>query len=34
MALLQVPAKALDEVGHSRYPYGSDPEKRFLDVVW
>ncbi len=25
---------ALDEVGRSTYPYGSDPEDRLIDTVW
>ncbi|AUY48067.1 DinB family protein [Streptomyces sp. CB01881] len=25
---------ALDTVGHSAYPYGSDPENPFIDIVW
>ncbi|MFD0279980.1 DinB family protein [Kitasatospora sp. NPDC127111] len=25
---------ALDTVGHSSYPYGSDPEDPFIDIVW
>ncbi|WP_406194298.1 DinB family protein [Kitasatospora sp. NBC_01560] len=25
---------ALDTVGHSAYPYGSDPEDRFAEVMW
>jgi len=25
---------ALDTIGYCAYPYGSDPEDRFLDVVW
>ncbi|MDH6115766.1 DinB family protein [Kitasatospora sp. GAS204B] len=33
-ALLDADDAALDEVGRSRYPYGGDPEERFLDVVW
>jgi hypothetical protein len=33
-ALTAADVSALDEVGHGRYPYDSDPENRFLDVVW
>ncbi|WP_329123605.1 DinB family protein [Streptomyces sp. NBC_01353] len=33
-ALLSVDDKALDTVGLSTYPHGSDPEDPFLDVVW
>jgi hypothetical protein len=25
---------ALDEVGRSTYPYGSDPEDRLADTIW
>ncbi|MBV8932099.1 MAG: DinB family protein, partial [Kutzneria sp.] len=25
---------ALDTVGHSSYPYGSDPDDPFIEVVW
>jgi hypothetical protein len=25
---------ALDQVGRSSYPYGSDPEEPFLTIVW
>lgn len=25
---------ALDEVGRSTYPYGSDPEDRLVDTIW
>jgi len=32
-ALLQADDAALDEVGHSQYPYGSDREERFVDIV-
>lgn len=33
-ALISADDAALDEVGRSRYPYGSDAEEVFLDVVW
>ncbi|MCT4353813.1 DinB family protein [Streptomyces sp. Je 1-79] len=33
-ALLAADDTALDTVGHSTYPHGSDPEDPFLDVVW
>lgn len=33
-ALLGADDAALDTVGHSQYPYGSDPEDPFLDIVW
>ncbi|MCX5414751.1 DinB family protein [Streptomyces sp. NBC_00059] len=33
-ALLGADDAALDTVGHSTYPYGSDPEDPFLDTVW
>ncbi|MEU0600995.1 DinB family protein [Streptomyces sp. NPDC006393] len=33
-ALLSTDDAALDTVGHSTYPHGSDPEDVFLDVVW
>lgn len=33
-ALTSVDDAALDEVGRSAYPYGSDPQVPFLDVVW
>jgi hypothetical protein len=33
-ALQAADEKALDTVGHSQYPYGSDPETPFLEVVW
>ncbi|MFF2046025.1 DinB family protein [Kitasatospora sp. NPDC058170] len=33
-ALLAADDAALDTVGHSTYPYGSDPEDLFLDTVW
>jgi hypothetical protein len=32
--LLSADDAALDTVGHSAYPYGSDAEEPFLDVVW
>ncbi|MEE1825688.1 DinB family protein [Streptomyces sp. BE20] len=32
--LLATDDAALDTVGHSAYPYGSDPEDPFLDIVW
>jgi hypothetical protein len=25
---------ALDTVGYSRYPYGSDPRELFIDIIW
>ncbi|MFH9614173.1 DinB family protein [Streptomyces pratensis] len=33
-ALLGADDAALDTVGYSTYPYGSDPEDPFLDTVW
>ncbi|MFF8606600.1 DinB family protein [Streptomyces sp. NPDC015346] len=33
-ALLAADDTALDTVGHSTYPHGSDPEDVFLDIVW
>ncbi|MEU5658974.1 DinB family protein [Streptomyces sp. NPDC047737] len=33
-ALLGADDTALDTVGYCTYPYGGDPEERFLDVVW
>lgn len=33
-ALLGADDTALDTVGYSSYPYGSDPEDPFVDVVW
>uniref|UniRef100_A0AAU3H558 DinB family protein n=1 Tax=Streptomyces sp. NBC_01401 TaxID=2903854 RepID=A0AAU3H558_9ACTN len=33
-ALLGADDAALDTVGYSSYPYGSDPEDPFLDIVW
>ncbi|MER6454268.1 MULTISPECIES: DinB family protein [unclassified Streptomyces] len=33
-ALLSVDDTALDTVGHCTYPYGSDVEEPFLDIVW
>jgi len=33
-ALLSLDDAALDTVGHSTYPHGSDPEEPLLDVVW
>lgn len=33
-ALLGVDDAALDTVGHSTYPYGSDPQDPFLETVW
>ncbi|MFI5632446.1 DinB family protein [Streptomyces sp. NPDC051664] len=33
-ALLGADDAALDTVGHSTYPYGSDPEDPFIDTVW
>ncbi|MFF5446754.1 DinB family protein [Streptomyces sp. NPDC012888] len=32
--LLGADEAALDTVGHSAYPYGSDPEDPFLETVW
>ncbi|MFG2297603.1 DinB family protein [Streptomyces sp. NPDC048603] len=32
--LLRVDDAALDTVGYSRYPYGSDAEDLFLEIVW
>jgi hypothetical protein len=32
--LLNCDDTALDTVGLSAYPYGSDPEERFVDLVW
>ena len=32
--LLQCDDKALDTVGYSTYPYGSDPGDMFLDIIW
>ncbi|MFJ8667536.1 DinB family protein [Streptomyces sp. NPDC093600] len=33
-ALLAADDTALDTVGHSTYPHGSDPEDAFVDIVW
>lgn len=33
-ALLSCDEAALDTVGYSAYPYGSDPEEPFIEVVW
>ncbi|MEV6212911.1 DinB family protein [Kitasatospora sp. NPDC051914] len=33
-ALVGADDAALDTVGHSSYPYGSDPEEPFLEIVW
>ncbi|QHA08662.1 DinB family protein [Streptomyces broussonetiae] len=33
-ALLSADDTALDTVGHCAYPYGSDAEEPFLDIVW
>ncbi len=33
-ALLGLDDAALDTVGYSTYPYGSDPEEPMIDVVW
>ncbi|RZQ62402.1 DinB family protein [Amycolatopsis suaedae] len=33
-ALVTVGDAALDDIGRCRYPYGSDPEDAFVDVVW
>lgn len=33
-ALLAADDRALDTVGHSTYPHGSDPEDPFVDIVW
>ncbi|OEJ97003.1 DinB family protein [Streptomyces thermolilacinus] len=33
-ALLATDDRALDTVGHSTYPHGSDPEDPFVDIVW
>ncbi|MBT2442594.1 DinB family protein [Streptomyces sp. ISL-36] len=33
-ALLAADDAALDTVGHSTYPHGSDPEDLFLETVW
>ena len=33
-ALVSCDDGTLDTVGHSTYPHGSDPEDRFIDVVW
>ena len=32
--LLTADDAALDTVGHSTYPYGSDAEEAFIDIVW
>ncbi|MEW1914122.1 DinB family protein [Kitasatospora sp. NPDC085895] len=33
-ALLGTDETALDTIGHSTYPYGSDPDDPFMDIVW
>lgn len=33
-ALVSADEAALDMVGRSTYPYGSDPEDLFIDTVW
>ncbi|MEV7182448.1 DinB family protein [Kitasatospora sp. NPDC093679] len=33
-ALLGTDETALDTIGHSTYPYGSDPDEPFMDIVW
>ena len=33
-ALVRADDAALDTVGHSTYPNGSDPEEPFIDIVW
>lgn len=33
-ALLSADDTALDTVGHSTYPHGSDPDDLFIDTVW
>jgi hypothetical protein len=33
-ALLNADDAALDTVGRSTYPYGSDPEDSFIETVW
>lgn len=33
-AMVSADDAALDQVGRSGYPYGSDPEDRFIDTVW
>jgi DinB superfamily len=33
-ALLSCDDLALDTVGYSAYPYGSDPEEPFIDIAW
>ena len=33
-ALVSADDAALDTVGYSAYPYGSDPGEMFLDIVW
>lgn len=33
-ALLRVDDAGLDIVGYRTYPLGSDPENRFIDIVW
>jgi hypothetical protein len=33
-ALTNADDAALDQVGRSTYPYGSDPEDSFIDIVW
>jgi DinB superfamily len=33
-ALVQCDDKALDTIGYSTYPYGSDAEDMFIDIIW
>ena len=33
-ALMQCDDAALDTAGYSTYPYGSDTEDMFIDIVW
>ena len=33
-ALLSADDTALETVGHSTYPYGSDPDDPFIEIVW
>jgi len=33
-ALVSADDTALDTVGHSAYPDGSDPEEPFIDILW
>ncbi|MFD4949260.1 hypothetical protein ACFVYE_09965 [Streptomyces sp. NPDC058239] len=32
--LIGIDDSALDTVGHSTYPHGSDPEDPFIETVW